>query len=74
MDFTATGTSTLLDFESLVTKNCCFGPALDNVSVTDLNRVGPVPEPSTWAMMILGFLGIGFVAYRRKSNSVLRIA
>lgn len=33
-----------------------------------------VPEPSTWAMMILGFLGIGFVAYRRKSGMALRIA
>jgi hypothetical protein len=26
-----------------------------------------VPEPSTWAMMLLGFMGIGFMAYRRKS-------
>jgi len=26
----------------------------------------PVPEPSTWAMMILGFAGVGFMAYRRK--------
>ncbi len=25
-----------------------------------------VPEPSTWAMMILGFAGLGFMAYRRK--------
>jgi hypothetical protein len=25
-----------------------------------------VPEPSTWAMMILGFAGIGFMAYRRR--------
>jgi PEP-CTERM motif len=30
--------------------------------------VGPVPEPSTWAMMILGFFGVGFMAYRRKSH------
>jgi hypothetical protein len=27
-----------------------------------------VPEPSTWAMMILGFLGVGFMAYRKKST------
>ena len=27
-----------------------------------------VPEPSTWAMMILGFAGIGFMAHRRKSK------
>jgi hypothetical protein len=24
----------------------------------------PVPEPSTWAMMLAGFAGLGFVAYR----------
>jgi PEP-CTERM motif len=29
---------------------------------------GAVPEPSTWAMMILGFCGLGFMAYRRKQN------
>jgi hypothetical protein len=28
-----------------------------------------VPEPSTWAMMILGFLGVGFLAYRRKNGA-----
>jgi PEP-CTERM motif len=28
--------------------------------------VAAVPEPSTWAMMILGFLGVGLIAYRRK--------
>jgi hypothetical protein len=32
---------------------------------------GSVPEPSTWAMMILGFAAIGFTAYRRKSKPVL---
>ncbi len=35
---------------------------------------GAVPEPSTWAMMILGFAGIGFMAYRRKSTLALRVA
>jgi choice-of-anchor C domain-containing protein len=68
--FTATTTSETLDFESTTTANSnnptypfAFGPALDNVSVT------AVPEPSTWAMMILGFIGVGFMAYRRKSSS-----
>ena len=37
--------------------------------------VSAVPEPSTWAMMILGFIGVGFVAYRRKHNGPsLRLA
>jgi hypothetical protein len=31
--------------------------------------VGSVPEPSTWAMMILGFAGIGIMAYRRRNQS-----
>jgi unsaturated chondroitin disaccharide hydrolase len=25
----------------------------------------PVPEPSTWAMLLLGFAGLGFAGYRR---------
>jgi hypothetical protein len=33
-----------------------------------------VPEPSTWAMMILGFAGVGFMTYRRKSRPSLRLA
>jgi hypothetical protein len=28
-----------------------------------------VPEPSTWAMMLLGFAGLGFATYRRASKS-----
>lgn len=27
-----------------------------------------VPEPSTWAMMILGFFGIGYLTYRRRTQ------
>jgi hypothetical protein len=34
----------------------------------------PVPQPSTWAMMILGFFGVGFLAYRRKDKMAFRIA
>jgi hypothetical protein len=33
-----------------------------------------VPEPSTWAMMIMGFFGVGFVAYRRRNSVNFRIA
>ena len=31
-------------------------------------EVPAVPEPSTWAMLLLGFAGLGFVAYRRKTK------
>jgi hypothetical protein len=34
-----------------------------------------VPEPTTWAMMLLGFAGVGFMAYRRKrQGGAVRIA
>lgn len=32
------------------------------------------PEPSTWAMIILGFCGLGFMAYRRRSTLPLTAA
>jgi PEP-CTERM motif len=30
---------------------------------------GVIPEPSTWAMMVLGFIGMGFVGYRTKRGA-----
>jgi choice-of-anchor C domain-containing protein len=40
-----------------------YGPVIGDVTVT-----AAVPEPSTWAMMILGFCGLSFMTYRRKRN------
>jgi hypothetical protein len=37
--------------------------------VVDNPTVAAVPEASTWAMMILGFVGVGFLAYRRRETS-----
>ena len=46
-----------------------------NVGATATPTVSAVPEPSTWAMMILGFCGVGLMAYRRKQNGpLLRVA
>jgi hypothetical protein len=40
-----------------------------------LTAVSAVPEPSTWAMMILGFAGVGFMVYRRRNQaSALTVA
>jgi choice-of-anchor C domain-containing protein len=54
------GTSTTLSFASLDSGS--FGASLDNVSVS------AVPEPATWAMMMLG---IGFIggAMRRRTTA-----
>jgi PEP-CTERM motif len=33
-----------------------------------------MPEPSSWAMMMLGLFGVGFTAYRRKGKAGFRFA
>lgn len=33
--------------------------------------VEAIPEPSTWAMLILGFVGLGFMSYRSRSKAAL---
>jgi hypothetical protein len=40
----------------------------------DFVLTAAIPEPATWAMMILGFAGIGFMAYRRKRRPALMAA
>jgi PEP-CTERM motif len=60
-----------------------FGPNFVRANTLGLGSWGPgtnisidvtfgVPEPSTWAMMLLGFAGIGFAGYRssRKGRAV----
>jgi hypothetical protein len=43
-------------------------PASDSV----IGFVGtPVPEPSTWAMMLAGFAGLGFLGYRKACRGTL---
>ncbi|MDR3468413.1 MAG: PEPxxWA-CTERM sorting domain-containing protein [Xanthobacteraceae bacterium] len=39
-----------------------------------VGSISAVPEPSTWAMMILGFVGVGFIAYRQKSKVAAQLA
>jgi len=65
--FVADSTSTKLDFLET------FGANNAGILLDDIN-VSAVPEASTWAMMILGFMGVGFLAYRRKSKVMVRIA
>jgi hypothetical protein len=45
-----------------------------NLVAGQFTLTAAVPEPSTWAMMILGFAGVGFMAYRRKSKGTLATA
>jgi choice-of-anchor C domain-containing protein len=55
--FTATGVNATLVFSS--NEDSAYGPALDNVSVAEGVGGPAVPEPATWALMILGFAAVG---------------
>ena len=63
VDFTASSTSEVLSF--LAYGNLPVPPfaLISTVSVT-----AGVPEISTWAMLLAGFAGLGFVGYRRAKN------
>jgi hypothetical protein len=69
ISFLATSAGTF-GFSFGTTSNDNVGPLLDDVKLD----VSAVPEPSTWGMMILGFFGVAFMAYRRKSQGSLRLA
>jgi hypothetical protein len=62
----ATSNSTLLAF-GLEQDSGYSG--LDDIKVS-----AAVPEPATWALMLLGFAGLGFAGYRRNNRMALRLS
>ena len=34
------------------------------------DNVTAVPEPSTWAMMLLGFAGLGYAGFRTRKKAI----
>jgi PEP-CTERM motif len=53
--------------------NVSLSPFGDVPLTGTITAISAVPEPSTWAMLILGFAGVGFMAYRRKGQGQLRL-
>ena len=57
-----------LTFAALTSPDNFHGPVLNDIVVTETSG-SVVPEASTWAMMLLGFAGLGFAGLRtRKTN------
>jgi hypothetical protein len=48
-------------------------PDTDDVgsSVSFVQVSGAIPEPTTWAMMLLGFAGIGYAGYRKAKRATV---
>lgn len=67
-DYTVTTTNTGDTVTLTNEHDAGFSPASFTTGTGSFAMASPVPEPSTWAMMILGFVGLGFMAYRRKQN------
>lgn len=65
LDFSATGTTTRLRFFATAEST---GIGVDAVSIA---VVEGVPEPSTWAMLLIGFAGVGYMTYRRGKVATL---
>ena len=74
---TFTGNSLMPAPDGATSKYANFSGSFDSISFmttqpafeVDNVAVGGVPEPSTWAMMLIGAGGLGLFAYRRKSGS-----
>ncbi len=76
IDFTVTGVQ-VSDFEKNATGFWAIadllgtkgtgeaGGGLGAVTTIAATSLAPVPEPSTWAMMLVGFAGLGYAAIRR---------
>ncbi len=58
---TVPATSSPIDVSVLLSA----GAKADGFTALFQTKVSAVPEPSTWAMLVLGFAGLGFVGYRK---------
>jgi hypothetical protein len=67
-DYVATTTgATTLTFASQTNDSPGYwGPIIDNVRVEDMTVPAAVPEPATWAMMLVGFGAVGSSLRRRR--------
>ncbi len=50
------------------------GASIFQIKQNSVNAAPAVPEPATWALMLLGFGGIGIVVRRRRTSALMQIA
>ena len=69
--FTWDGVGNVLQIAAVGSGDPAFA-LLSDVSLTGVT--GGVPEPSTWALLGVGFAGLSFAAHRRRRAAVARLA
>jgi hypothetical protein len=74
-DHSSCGSSTTLPtgidlFSSTFALSDFFTPGTYTGSEGAVLTVQDIPETSTWAMMALGFAGLGFLGYRKTRNAL----
>ena len=60
-------------FQAPVT-SVTFGSNENAFEVAGVSVSSAVPEPSTWAMMLIGFTGLGYAAYRKTKTERMAFA
>lgn len=63
-----------LDINDVLLGTSIFNPRDTEALTGTISMTAAVPEPSTWAMMVLGFAGLGFLAHRRRSSGALAVS
>ncbi len=58
---------------TITVKGNILGPG-GGAYVGTVNVAPPVPEPATWAMMLMGFGAVGFAMRRRRRPALLQVA
>ena len=64
---TVPATSSPIDVSDLL------GPGAEGDMAFFQTKVSAVPEPSTWALLLLGVAGLGYAAMRRKSVRLVNV-
>jgi hypothetical protein len=75
LDPTQAAQLTALGPNALLGVSASFGGAEGGAdAIQAVALTAAIPEPATWAMMMLGFLGLGATAYRRRKTTFVRLA
>jgi hypothetical protein len=78
--FALTGISHDADQSYILVATGGFLTSVDITSTSGIKEAkhfevsGAIPEPSTWAMMLLGFAGLAYAGYRKTKRAALSVA